>query len=210
VDDLDYPDQGGWFIGNYQYLNQGRVADKDTIDRFLVRIADPGRSAQVGREIDRLFSNSAAPTRTNSERSQAQAGLQFIGDVNFLTDAVLGAVFFMLLFLTGNTMMQSIRERIPEFAVLKALGFSDNSVLFLVIAESVLLCLLAAMGGLLVSELVILIAGDALSNFVLVLQMPGSVLLRGFGLAVIVALISALLPAWRVKRLSVVEALVRR
>jgi putative ABC transport system permease protein len=210
VDDLDYPGQGGWFIGNYPYLNQGRVADKDTIDRFLVRIADPGRSAQIGREIDKLFVNSGAPTRTNSERSQAQAGLQFIGDVNFLTDAVLGAVFFMLLFLTGNAMMQSIRERTAEFAVMKALGFSDSGVLYLVIAESMLLCLLAAVAGLLVSELAILMAGDALSNFVLVLQMPWSTPVRGFGLAMIVALLSALLPAWRVKRLSVVEALVRR
>jgi putative ABC transport system permease protein len=209
VDDLNYPGEGGWFIANYEYLDQGRVADNGTISRFLVRIRDPGRSAQIGRQIDKLFTNSAAPTRTNSERSQARSGLQFIGDVNFLTDAVLGAVFFMLLFLSGNTMAQSVRERIPEFAVLKALGFSDNGVLSLVIAESVLLCLLAAAAGLLVSKLVIPIARGALSDFALLLQMPWTAMLDGFGSALIVALLSSLLPAWRVRQLNVVEALVK-
>lgn len=209
VDDLNYPGEGGWFIANYPYLDEGRVADKGTISRFLIRIRDPGRSAQIGRQIDKLFANSAAPTRTNSERSQAQSGLQFIGDAHFLTNAVLGAVFFMLLFLSGNTMLQSVRERIPEFAILKALGFSDYSVLSLVIAESVLLCLLAAAAGLLVSNLVIPIARGPLSDFVLLLQMPWTTVLRGIVLALIVALLSSLLPAWRVKRLSVVEALVK-
>lgn len=210
VDDLNYPGQGGWFIANYAYLDESRVDGKSTIDRFLVRISDPRRGAQVGREIDKLFANSAAPTRTNSEKSQAQSGLQSIGDTNFLTDAVLGAVFFMLLFLSGNTLLQSVRERIPEFAMLKALGFSDCTVLFLVVAEAVLLCLLAATAGLFISELVIPIAHDALSNFVLLLQVPLTVMLRGLGLALIVALLSSLLPAWRVKQLNVVNALMKR
>jgi putative ABC transport system permease protein len=118
-------------------------------------------------------------------------------------------VFFMLLFLSGNTMLQSVRERIPEFAVLKALGFSDNHVLTLVVAESVLLCLLAAAAGLLVSKLIIPIARGPLSDFVLLLQIPWTAMLRGFGLALIVALLSSLLPAWRVKQLKVVDALAK-
>jgi putative ABC transport system permease protein len=210
VDDLNYPGQGGWFIANYAYLDEARVADKGTISRFLVRVRDPERSAQIGRQIDKLFANSAVATRTNSERSQTQSGLQFLGDVNFLTDAVLGAVFFMLLFLSGNTMLQSVRERIPEFAVLKALGFSDKGVLSLVIAESVLICLLAAAVGLLVSILLIPIARGPLSDFVLLRQMPWTAMLRGFGLALIVALLSSMLPARRVQQLNVVDALAKR
>jgi putative ABC transport system permease protein len=136
--------------------------------------------------------------------------VRFFGDVSFLTSAVLGAVFFMLLFLSGNTMLQSVRERIPEFAVLKALGFSDKSVLFLVVAESALLCLLAAAAGLLVSKLIIPIARGPLSDFLLLLQMPWTASLRGLGLALIVALISSLLPALRVKQLNVVDALLKR
>jgi putative ABC transport system permease protein len=210
VDDVNHPGAGGWFIANYSYLDEGRVTEKGTISRFLVRIMDPERGGQIGRQIDKLFANSTVATRTSSERSGAQSDLQFFGDVNFLTSAVLGAVFFMLLFLSGNTMLQSVRERIPEFAVLKALGFSDKTVLSLVVAESVLLCLFAAAAGLLVSKLIIPIARGPLSDFLLLLQMPWTAMLTGFGLALIIALLSSLLPALRVKQLNVVDALVKR
>ena len=97
VDDANYPGQAGWFLVNYAYLDEGSASGKGTIDRFLVRIKDADRAAQIGRQIDRLFANSAAPTRTSSEKSNSQAG-QFIGDVNVFTHAIVGAVFFMLLF----------------------------------------------------------------------------------------------------------------
>jgi putative ABC transport system permease protein len=210
VDDLNYPGGGGWFIANYSYLDEGRVTEKSTITRFLVRIKDPERGGQIGRQIDKLFENSPVATRTSTERSGAQAGVQYFGDVNFLTRAIVGAVFFMLLFLSGNTMLQSVRERIPEFAVLKALGFSDNKVQLLVVAESVVLCLLAATAGLLASKLIIPIVRGSLADFVLLLQMPWIAILLGMGLALIVALLSSLLPAWRAKQLNVVDALVKR
>jgi len=209
IDDRDYPGEGGWFLANYKYYDEARLDNKGTITRFLVRISDPGRGAQIGRQIDRLFVNSAAPTRTNSERASTQSGLQYIGDVSYLTRAVLGAVFFMLLCLSGNTMLQSVRERIPEFAALKAMGFSDNIVLLLVIGEAVLLCIIAAAAGLALSELAIPLARTA-QDWLYILQMPWLAMLEGFGLALLVALISALLPAWRVKQLSVVDALARR
>jgi putative ABC transport system permease protein len=94
----------GWVIANYEYLDQGRATERGMIDRFLVRIKEPNRATQIGRQIDKLFASSAAPTRTSSEKAETQSGLQFIGDINFFTDAVVGAVFFMLLFITGNTM----------------------------------------------------------------------------------------------------------
>jgi len=209
VDDANYPGQAGWFIANYDYLDQSRATDQGTADRFLVRIKDPQRATQISREIDQMFTNSPVPTRTNSEKSASQSGLQFIGDVSFFTHAIMGAVFFMLLFVTGNTMMQSIRERIPEFAVLKASGFSDRRVLVLVVAESVLLCVLGALAGLLAAPIAIHTLSRLL-EFALISQMPWEVLLRSFVLALMVALVSGLVPAWRVKRLSIVDALAGR
>jgi len=210
VDDLNYPGGGGWFIANYSYLDEGRVTEKGTITRFLVRIKDPERGGQIGRQIDKLFANSPVTTRTSSERSGAQAGVKFFGDVNFLTRAILSAVFFMLLFISGNTMLQSVRERIPEFAVLKALGYTDFAVVLLVVTESVLLCLLAAAAGLLLAGFIIPMARAPLSDFVLLLQMPWRAMLLGLGLALVVALLSSLLPALRAKRLNVVDSLVNR
>jgi putative ABC transport system permease protein len=210
VDDANFPGQGGWFLGNYEYLDEASATGKGSIDRFLVRIKDPDRAVQIGRQIDKLFANSAAPTRTTSEKSRAQSGLQFIGDVNLFTHAIVGAVFFMLLFVTGNTMLQSMRERVPEIAVLKSIGFSDNAIQGLVIAEAALLCLVAAAAGLLLSKVAIPLTRPAIEDFFLLLQTSSADTLRGFGLALIVAVISSLYPAWRVRRLSIVDALSRR
>jgi len=210
VDDVNYPGQAAWFIANYEYLDQGRATEKGMIDRFLVRIKDPERATQIARQIDKLFASSAAATRTQSEKSQAQTALQFIGDAKFFTHAVVGAVGFMLLFLTGNTMMQSIRERQREFAVLKAVGFTDRAVLCLVIAESMCLCVFAALAGLLISKIAIPIVRPIVEDFADLPQMPWTAMSRGFGLAVLVALVSGGYPAWRVKRLSVVDALAGR
>jgi putative ABC transport system permease protein len=209
VDDTNYPGQAGWFLCNYEYLDEASASGKGTIDRFLVRIKDPERAVQISHQIDHLFANSAAPTRTSSEKSTVQSGLQYLGDMQLFTHAVVGAVFFMLLFVTGNTMLQSVRERVPEIAVLKTLGFSDNAVLRLVIAESVLLCLIAATVGLLVAKLAIPLTRPLIDDFVSLLQTGWSDSLRGFALALMVAIISSVYPAWRVRQLTIVDALSR-
>ena len=115
----------------------------------------------------------------------------------------------MLLFLTGNTMMQSVRERTPEFAVLKTLGFSDGRMLMLVFAELVVLCAVAAVAGLAVAKLAIPLVKDDIPGAGIV-QMPWLALLTGLALALLVAFVSGLLPALRAKRLNIVDALAGR
>jgi len=210
VEDVDNPGLEGRFVANYEYLDEERVANKGMADRFILRIDQPNRAAQISREIDKLFANSASPTRTQSEKSQRESGVQAIGDVSFFTKSVIGAVLFMLLVLTGNTMMQSVRERIPEFAVLKTLGFSDKGVLGLVLAESVVLCALAALLGLTVAKAAIPLLQASFPDLPKFIDMPWAAILTGFGVALLVAFASGLVPALRVKRLNVVDALAGR
>ena len=209
-DDSDRPGEGRWFIGNYDYVDQERAADRGTIDRLIVRIADPARSTQVAREIDRRFANSAAPTRTVSEKSGAQSGLNALGDVGFFTRAVIVAVLFMLLFLTGNTMMQSVRERDSEFAVLKTLGYSDGTVLGLVLGEAVLLCLAAAGTGLLLSSLAPSFVGKISPEMGRLFWLTWPPLAVGLVLSLGVAFVSAVVPALRAGRLTIIDALAGR
>jgi putative ABC transport system permease protein len=210
IDDVDRPGKGRYFIGNYDYMDQERVTKKGTVDRIIVRIKDPARATQISRAIDRLFANSAAPTRTGSEKSERQSDIRSIGDIGFFTRAVVAAVLFMLLFLTGNTMMQSVRERGAEFAVLKTLGYSDNGVLALVLAESVILCILAAIAGLVIARVGIPRIGDISPDLGQLLLMPWSALLTGLGFALLVSIVSGAIPALRAKRLSIIESLARR
>jgi putative ABC transport system permease protein len=210
IDDVDRPGKARYFIGNYEYMDQERIAQKGTLDRILLRIKDPDRATQISRTIDRLFANSAAPTRTSSEKSARQSDIRSIGDIGFFTRAVVAAVLFMLLFLTGNTMMQSVRERVPEFAVLKTLGYSDNGVLMLVMAESVILCLLAAIAGLIFAKLGIPRISDISPDMGQLLLMPLSSLATGLAFALVVSVVSGIVPALRARRLSIIQSLARR
>jgi putative ABC transport system permease protein len=157
-----------------------------------------------------MFANSGAPTRTGSEKSARQSDIRSIGDIGFFTRAVVAAVLFMLLFLTGNTMMQSVRERVPEFAVLKTLGYSDGTILGLVLGESVILCLLASVAGLIVAKFGNPRISDISPDLGQLLLMPWSALLTGLGFALLVAFVAGLVPALRAKRLSIVDALSRQ
>jgi putative ABC transport system permease protein len=132
--------------------------------------------------------------------------MQSIGDINFLVGSIVGTVFVALLFATANLMMQSLRERTAELAVLKTLGFSDRGVFLLILIEASLLCLVAALCGLAAA----LLAFPFASRFVPGLSMPLIIVLTGIGLAELVALASATAPAVRAARLNVVSALAAR
>ena len=114
---------------------------------WYVRVNDESRLSEIATEIDALFENSADPTRTASEDENNRNFARQLGDMGFITTMIMSAVFFTIILLTGNTMSQSLRERIGELAVLKTLGFTDTTVLFLILGEAVLLCLLGALLG---------------------------------------------------------------
>jgi putative ABC transport system permease protein len=194
------------FYFNHSYFDEARSFGKGKVGWYVVRLKDPNQAPQVARAIDALFENSPDETKTQTEKEFQQSFLKQQGDIQFIVRSILGAVFFTLLFLTGNTMMQSVRERIPELAVLKTLGFSDGGVLMLVLAESLLLCLFAAAIGLALASMMF----PALKAFMGEVTLPGSVLAMGALVATLLALITGLPPALRAKRLNIVDALAGR
>ncbi len=197
---------GSAVLVNYDYLDQGRVGSNGTATVFLVRVTDPTRASDVGMAIDRRFANSPYETKTASERQLAQDSVRQIGDVGLVVRLIMGAVFFALLFSVGAVMMQSIRERTSELAILKTLGFTDQGILFLVLAESLFLRLVAAAIGLgLAAALAPLI--QRLAGFDI---HPGPVVLLGLVLAALLAIVTGLPPAVRGMRLQVVDALAGR
>lgn len=202
-DDADHPGKAQYSVINYSYLDESRVNDIATFDRIIVRIADPTRSAQTAASIDRLFANSAHETRTQNEKEQTEASIQQLGDIAFFTNAVIGAVFFALLFVTGNTMAQSVRERIPEFAVLRTIGFPNAVIVLLVVAESVVLSVGAAIIGLLLAA----VAFPMIQDFLGIAAFSWIVVAGGIAVAVGLALISALVPSWQLMRMQIADAL---
>ncbi len=195
--------QASTFLFHYEFFDEGRGFGKGTVGWYEERIDDAAQSAAISARIDALFANSSYETKTQPAKDFALAFIKQFGDIGFILRAILGAVFFTLLFLTGNTMMQSVRERIPELAVLKTLGFTDANVLGLVLAESLLLCAIGALLGLAASYGVLPIIKQGLQG----VELSPLALLPGIGVAVLLALIVGLPPALRAKRLNIVDAL---
>jgi putative ABC transport system permease protein len=193
---------------NYDYFDEARAAANGTVTLYFVKIHDSSRSAEIAEKIDALFANSTSETQTQSEKDWLRAQIAQIGDIGFFVNAIIGAVMFALLFVTGNTMMQSVRERIPELAVLKTYGFSNAGVMSLVLGESLLLCSAAAAIGIGIAALISppiyreLGAGG--------LNLPLPVVSLGFALAAVFAIASAALPALRAQKLNIVDALAGR
>ena len=200
---------GGFAAGNLTYLNEARVAsERGKADGFIALAADPAMGETIAARIDGSFANSGTPTSSDTEKDEydlSGSGL----DIPFLTLSVSGAGLFMILFLAGNSIAQSVRERIPEFAVLKTMGFSDMGVMALVFAEALLPCLTGAALGMGV-------AGGITAIFPRLLPpgmnlpppyLPPSLFGLAFACALLVAALSSALPATRISRLDVATAL---
>ena len=196
------------FYLNQSYYSEAAAFGNSQTSLYLVRVQDPQKAAQVASAIDAKFANSHAETRTQSESALMQRQMKQIGDINFIANMIASAVLFTLLFLTANTMAQSVRERTSELAVLKTLGFSDEKVLTMVLIEALLLCLFAAAIGL-------FFASSAFKAPQMVaifgkLGIPNVVVIGGSLIAIGLAFVSGIPPALRAKRLNIVEALAVR
>jgi putative ABC transport system permease protein len=199
----------GLFI-RWRGLDLPRIFEKSTVFMYIEKIAHPDQAARIAARIDALSANSGHETKTLSESAFAAHLIGQLVDLALLVHAIIGAAFFTLILLTGNTMAQAVRERIPELAILKTVGFSNRRVLALVLAESVLLLVLGGIVGLFLATRV----DDALEARV-VARLPiapvgAPIWLQGLALMVLIGLVVGALPAWRGMRLRVVDALAGR
>lgn len=192
---------------NGDYFDEARRLGKGTTGWYIVRIRDSTRAKAIALAIDRRFMNSPDETKTQPEKEFAIGFAKQIGDIGALVTRILAAVFFTLLILTGNTMAQSIRERIPEFAILKTLGFRDGQVTALVLAEALLLLLLGGGLGMLLATALLPAVNESTGGRFPPLFVGADTWLSGLAVILLLALAIGLPPALRVKRLKIVDAL---
>ncbi len=193
---------------NFDYMDEARAGMNGQVSMYLVAIDRPENAARVCQAIDSLFRSSSASTLSQSEKDWLRSRIQRIGNIRFIVNAIVGAVLFTLLALTANTLMQSVRERIPEFAVLRTFGYPDKVIGGLVVLEALFLCLGAAVCGLAIATLVFPMIFRGLG--VGTTPMPLAVPVTGLGIALCLALVSSAPPLWRTLRLDVPAALARR
>lgn len=198
------------FFFRYDYFDESRADGRGLglVGWYTIRVKDPSRAAEIARLVDQEFENSPAETKTEPEGAFAQGFARQIGNITLIVAAILGAVFFTILLVAGSTMAQSVRERIGELGVLKAIGFTPARIVGLVLAES---CLLAALGGGLGLLLAWLFAaqGDPTGGLLPLFNLRPVDLLMGGGLVLALGVLTGLFPALQAMRLRVADALRR-
>jgi putative ABC transport system permease protein len=192
----------------FDYFDEAREQGKGLVGWYIVRVTDPARSPQIAQAIDAEFANSAAETKAETEGAFVQAFTRQIGDIAMITASIMGAVFFTILLVTGNTMSQSVRERAGEIGVLKAIGFTSTQVLGLILAESCLVSILGGIAGLGVAVLMIS-RGDPTGGMLPLFAFPAHDVLIGLVISIMLGLVTGVFPAIHAMRLRVADALRR-
>jgi len=193
---------------HFDYLDERRAFFKGFVGWYIVRIDDPAYAVEVAKGIDDRFANSPFESKTETEKAFAAGFANQIGNIRLLILSIGSVVFFTLLLVTGNTMASAVRERTGELAVLKTIGMNDPTVLFLVMAESIIVAVIGGGAGLALAKLFTLRGdptGGMLSNF----YFAPRTLALGLGLAAAAGAGAGILPALGAMRLKIVDALRR-
>ena len=205
---------GGFFdqmlLLHWKYFDETTPFNQGTVGWYVTRVADVNQADRVAKAIDAISANSDHETRTQTEQAATASWMKQLADIGLIVGSIMGAVFFTLLLLSGNTMMQAVRERTSELAVLKTIGFSNHAVLGIVLAESVLLLLLGGVIGLGLASLIIPLVSAGSGGMLNLPSVGTSSWILGLVLMVAIGLLVGALPALRAMRLNIVDALAGR
>jgi len=193
----------------YDYFDEARQFGHGAAGIYVLRIRDPNQAEAIAQQVDAMFENSPDETKTQTEKDFTLNFVRQLGNIKLILYSILGAVFFAILMLTGNTMSQAVQDRIPELAVLKTIGFTDGRVLALVLSESLFLCVLGGLAGMLLSMAVMAVLAKLPLNFP-PMNANLDVWLFAAASMVLLSLLVGVWPAVRAWRLSIVDALAGR
>jgi putative ABC transport system permease protein len=201
-------DTSGFYF-RYDYFDEGRERGEGLVGWYGVRVNDPDRAGEIAKAIDEEFANSPHETKSEPEGAFMQGFAQQIGDLGTILIAILSAVFFTILLVAGNTMAQAVRERTEELGVLKAMGFTNELVLALVLFESCFIALVGGLSGLLITWLLIFLGGSPVPNMLPVFYMPARYLVMGAIMVLGLGIVAGIIPALQAMRLQIAVALRR-
>jgi putative ABC transport system permease protein len=198
------------FLLHWKYFDDTTPYNRGDVGWYVTRVTDANQADRVAKAIDAISANSDHETRTQTEQAATASWMKQVADIGLIVGSIMGAVFFTLILLSGNTMMRAVSERTSELAVLKTIGFSNQSVLAMVLAESVLLLLLGGVIGLVLASLIIPAVSAGSGGMLNLPPIGASSWTLGLVLMVVIGLVVGALPATSAMRLNVVDALAGR
>jgi putative ABC transport system permease protein len=192
---------------HWEYFDEAAAFGGGEVGWYVEKVAQPRQADRIARAIDAISANSDHETRTQSEAAFITSFASQFADIGLIVASIMGAVFFTVVLLTGNTMAQAVRERIPELAILKTIGFTGRGVLSLVLAESVLLLVLGGAAGLALAGAVVGMMRTTLGEQIPILPVGPGIWMRGLLMMLLVGLLVGALPARRGMALRIADAL---
>jgi putative ABC transport system permease protein len=176
---------------------------------FVILADSPENVPRIAKAIDDMFRNSPVQTRTETEKQFALSFLAFLGNVKLILLSICAAVTFTILLVTANTMAMSTRERTKEVGVLKTLGFSRGQILSLILGEAALISFIGGvLGWLLANGLAALVRrAPALFEQLQTLSISAPVTALLLAIAMLVGILSSLIPALNASRIEIVDSL---
>ena len=195
------------FLFRYDYFDRTRSHSQGLVGYYIVRSENPQDNDRISHEIDKMFQNSSAETKTSSEAEYTKSIMNQIGDISKTIKAVLVAVIFTLILVINNTVTQSVRERIKDIAIMKTLGLSDLNILKQVLLEAAMMIVPGAMAGMALAELMIKGMEKTLESiFNSIIIMPAEAWGYALALALFISMVAALPPAISALRLKIIDA----
>jgi putative ABC transport system permease protein len=205
---------GGAAVDNQSMMFHWKYADERSISKgqvgwFIAQIANPDDATRISMAIDQKFANSPNETKTETEKQFQSTFVSMFGNLNLLLGSIAIAVVITTLFVAGNTMAMSVRERTTEIAVMRTLGFPAGTIFALVVGEGLVVAIL---GGAIGAGLARIIVNPDLLQvgaFIPVFGVNNSNLAMGLGLSAVIGVLAGLIPATMASRLRIVDALRR-
>ncbi len=193
----------------HDYFAEANSFGDGFVGWYTLRLEEGADPVAVANAIDLEFANSANETETSTEAAFAASFAKQFGNIALIVMLILGAVFFTLLLVAGNTMSQSVRERIAELAVLKTVGFRDGTVLGIVLTESILIMLIGGVLGLTLGYVVTQGIAAAMAAFIPGISVSPAIVLLGVAFMIAAGVLAGVFPALKAMRLTIVDALAR-
>jgi putative ABC transport system permease protein len=200
------PPQSNMFFHS-KYLEESVDWFKDTAGFYFTRVDTAEHMPQTARAIDDMFHGSPVPTKSESEQAFKADFIAMLGSVKTFILSICGAVLFTTLLVCANTMAMSIRERTREVAVLRTLGFTRESILKLLLTESIAISVIGGLAGVTLATGIILFIARPGIGLPVSMHMTVATALVAMLVAFLVGMVSGLIPSYRASHLGIVDAL---
>lgn len=201
----------GQMLVHYAYINeaiQKRFPGRgNATGAFILGIDNPANAALIAQRVDAEFRNSLAETLTETEAAFQLSFVSMSEAILVAIEAVSLIVIVIIMAVMANTMSMTARERLAEYATLKALGFPPGFVVRLLLGESLLIAALGGALGMALTFPAVAGIGAALGSFLPSFEIAPLTLLQQAGAALVVGLVAAAWPAWKMSRIDIVQGL---